>query len=93
MEWAWWAQGWPAHHHKAQGDGLMYRASRAQHSIPEQQHYVDKGVVQGGWGQEHVFLSERNGLNWRAVLLMNVCIVDLMHVYRSAHRRLNSPPL
>ena len=36
----------------------MYRASRAQHSIPEQQHYVDKGVVQGGWGQEHVFLSE-----------------------------------
>ena len=25
----------------------MYRASRAQHSIPEQQHYVDKGVVQG----------------------------------------------
>ncbi len=71
----------------------MYRASSAQHSIPEQQHYVDKGVVQGGWGQEHVFLSERNGLNWRAVLLMNVCIVDLMHVYRSAHRRLNSPPL
>ena len=71
----------------------MYRASRAQHSIPEQQHYVDKGVVQGGWGQEQVFLSERNGLNWRAVLLMNVCIVDLMHVYRSAHRRLNSPPL
>ena len=71
----------------------MYRASRAQHSIPEQQHYVDKGVVQGGWGQEHVFLSERNGLNWRAVLLMNVCIVDLMHVYRSAHRRPNSPPL
>ena len=50
----------------------MYQASRAQHSIPEQQHYVDKGVVQGGWGQKHVFLSERNGLNWRAVLLMNV---------------------
>ena len=37
----------------------MYRASRAQHSIPEQQHYVNKGVVQGGWGQEHVFLKQK----------------------------------
>ena len=71
----------------------MYRASRAQHSIPEQQHYVDKGVVQEAGVRNMFFLSERNGLNWRAVLLMNVCIVDLMHVYRSAHRRLNSPPL
>jgi len=70
----------------------MYRASRAQHSIPEQQHYVDKGVVQGGRGQEHVFLSERNGLNWRTILLMNMCITGLMHVSCSTHRRLNSPP-
>ena len=88
------AQGCPAHLQKTQGDGRMHQASRAQHSIPEQQHYVcDEDSAKGGWGQEHVFLSERNGLNWRAVLLMNVCIVDLMHVYRSAHRRLNSPPL
>ena len=36
----------------------MYRASRAQHSIPEQQNYVDKGVVQGGWGQEHFFKAK-----------------------------------
>ena len=69
----------------------MYRASRAQHSIPEQQHYVcDEDAAKGGWGP---FLSERNELNCRAVLLMNMCIIDLMHVYRSAHRRLNSPPL
>ena len=58
----------------------MYRASRAQHSIPEQQHYVDKGVVQGGWGQEHVFLSERNELNWRAVLLMNTQLTTSLTV-------------
>ena len=37
----------------------MYRACRAQHSIPEQQHYVDKGVVQGGWGQEHIFFKRK----------------------------------
>ena len=39
----------PAHLQKAQEDGRMYRVSRAQHSIPEQQHYVcDDNVAQGG---------------------------------------------
>ena len=48
-----------AHLHKAQGDGLMYRACRAQHSIPEQQHYVDKGVVQGGLGLGTCFFKRK----------------------------------
>ena len=33
----------------------MYRASRAQHSIPEQQHYVDEDFVQGGGVRNMLF--------------------------------------
>ena len=34
----------------------MYRASRAQHSIPEQQHNVcDEDAAKAGWGREHFF--------------------------------------
>ena len=36
----------------------MYRASRAQLSIPEQQHYVCDDVVQGG-GVGNMFLKRK----------------------------------
>ena len=51
--------GLPVNLHKAQGDGLMYRACRAQHSIPEQQHNVrDEDAAKAGWGREHFFKRE-----------------------------------
>jgi hypothetical protein len=41
---------------KAQEDGRMYRVSRAQHPIPEQQHHVcDDDAAQGSWVREHAF--------------------------------------
>ena len=83
----------PAHLQKAQEDERMYRVSRAQHSIPEQQHYVcDGGVAKGSWGREHVFKRKE----WTQLAhhpsdeYVNGRF--LMHVCRSAQRRPNSPP-
>ena len=45
--------------YKAQGDGLMYQASRAQHSIPEQQHNVCDEMPHKVVGVGNMFLKRK----------------------------------
>ena len=56
-----WAQGCPGHLQKAQEDGQTHRVSRAQHFVPEQQHYVcDNDVAKGSWGRKDVFYKAKD---------------------------------